>query len=140
MSVIKLGGNPIVDRYASIQRFNEIVEPILSKKGYFKLKSNGHTMVNDSIQSIVISKSCPSDIKHVREIKELVRELKKKHKGYSIYLFFHRNKKEWAHKPVYKSVLYSILKNKNLNGIICGLDELSTSFSSMVSGEVIYKI
>lgn len=140
MSVKKLGGDPKLDRIASIQRFNEMVEPILSKKGFFKIKSNGHTMINENTNTIMICKSCPSDVKHVREIKELVRELKKKHKGYVIYLLFHRNKREWIQKPVYLSVLHSILKNKNLSGIICGLDELSTSFDSIVNGEVIYKI
>ena len=136
----KLGGNPLVDRKNSIERFTEIVEPILLKKGFQRIKTNGHTMVNENTKTIIISKSSPSDVKHVRETKELTNELKKKYNGYSVYMFFHRNKEEWFTKQIYISVLQSIMKNKKLKGVVCGLDSLSTSLNDMLLGNLLYKI
>jgi len=136
----KLGGNPLVDRKPSLERFNEIVEPILTKKGFERIKHNGHTMKNDKTKTIIISKSCPSDVKHVRETKQLTNELKKTYEGYTMYMFFHRNKEEWFTKEVYISVLQSIMKNKKLKGVVCGLDALSSSLNDMLDGKLLYKI
>ncbi len=140
MALKKLGGQPLIDRKESMERFNEVVEPILNKKGFQRIKKNGHTMVNDSTKTIIISKSCPSDVKHVRETKQLTNELKKQYEGYTMYMFFHRNKEEWMTKEVYVSVLQSIMKNKKLKGIVCGLDALSSSFTDILSGKLLYKI
>lgn len=140
MAFKKLGGNPLMDRKESMERFNEMVEPILTKKGFERIKKSSHIMVNENTKTIIISKSCPSDTKHVRETKQLTNELKKQYEGYSVYMFFHRNKEEWMMKEVYVSVLQSIMKNKKLKGIVCGLDALSSSFTDMLSGKLLYKI
>jgi len=140
MTTKKLGGDPLIDRKQSIERFTEIVEPILIKKGFERIKRNGHTMVNEKTKTIIICKSCPSDVKHVRETKQLTNELKKKYDGYSIYMFFHRNKEEWFMKEVYLSVLQSIMRNKKLKGVICGFDSLLSAFSDIFAGKLLYKI
>lgn len=136
----KLGGEPLVDRVDSVKRFKQIVQPILEKAGFTQIKKNGHTMINDSDKTIMICKSCPSDIKHIKEMKQIVRELKKKYEGYTPYTLFHRNKEEWINKPVYVSVLQSIMKNKQLKGVIVGLDALASSLEDVSNCKLIYKI
>jgi hypothetical protein len=136
----KLGGNPTDDKKASVERFNNFVYPVLSNVGFRKIDKRGHRMVNTESRTIIIPKSCPSDVKHSREIQQLTRELLKKYEGYSVYILFHRNKEEWADKPVYANVLRSIMKNQKIKGVICGLDYLVYSLNDMVAGKLTYKI
>lgn len=140
MSKIRRGGNPLIDRKESVERFNTVVKPILMAKGFEKQKGASHVMVSESNKTIIIPKSAPSDMKHKREIRALVRELRKKYDGYTIYLVFHRDKEEWCDKPVYMTTLRSILDIKSLNGVICGLDKFIKSLNDICGNKLIFQI
>jgi hypothetical protein len=140
MSAFKRGGNPLIDRRESMERYSTIVKPILGNKGFEKIKGSSHVMVCHSSKTIVIPKSSPSDTKHVREMKTLVRELRKKYDGYSIYVIFHRDKEEWSGKPIYMNTLRRIMDIKSLNGVICGIDNFIKSLNDICGNTLTFKI
>ena len=136
----KLGGNPKVDSEGSKDRFKTFIVPILTTLGYVRLKGNSHIMVNDDLAIIIVSKSCTSDTKHANELKALSTSLKKKYKGYSIYLFLHRPKNEWIYNKTYISTLNRIIGNKSFNGIIVGIEEFVNCIKDIELKKFMYKI
>lgn len=118
------GGNPMEDRKASQFRFDNILHPIFSSKGYVRLK-NSNTLYSESDNTLIITTSAPSQTKHYRDLKEKVRQFRKQYgKELSIYLVYSRNYSEWANKPVYQSTLRSILRLGSITGISVGLDNM----------------
>jgi predicted RNA binding protein YcfA (HicA-like mRNA interferase family) len=141
MKVLKRGGNPLLDRTESMERFNSFVKPALQSRGFEQIRGNSHIMVNHEDKTIIISKAAPSDTKHVGELQSICKDLKRRFEGYTQYLIFHRPKPEWIDKPIYASTLNRIMKKNNyLTGIVCGLDSMVTSMKSMCNGEILYRI
>ena len=140
MNAFKKGGNPLTDRKESMERYQTFIKPVLGAKGFEKIKGTSHTMVCHGSKTIVVPKSSPSDTKHVREMRALTRELRKKYDGYSIYVVFHRDKEEWSDKPIYMNTLRRIMDIKSLNGVICGIDNFSKSLNDICGNTLTFKI
>jgi len=140
MSAFKRGGNPPVDTKESKERYQTIIKPILGAKGFEKVKGNSHIMISHSGKTVVIPRSAPSNTKHKKEMRELVRGLRKKYVGYNVYVLFHRDKQEWFDKPSYMSTLRSIMDIKSLNGVICGVDNFIKSLNDICGNTVTFKI
>jgi hypothetical protein len=131
-------GNPVENKKESIERFNTIIKPILSARGFDKLRGNSHIMISDTSKTVIIPKSCPSQTTHVKAFKATTKELKKKYEGYSIYILFHRDTEEWYDKPIYVSTLRSIMDDKSLKGVICGVDKFIKELKSIESNRMVF--
>ena len=140
MAVLKRGGNPSNDRKESVERYRTIIKPILEAKGFEQVKGNSHVMVSHNGKTIIIPKSAPSDVKHIRETKALVRELRKRYDGYCIYVIFHRDFEEWSNKPIYMNTLRRIMDLKSLNGVICGIGKFIKSLNDICSNKVTFQV
>jgi hypothetical protein len=140
MAGFKQGGNPPVDMKESKERYQTFVKPVLEAKDFQKIKGNSHTMVSHSSKTIIIPRSAPSNTKHKREMRELIKGFKKQYVGYNVYVFFHRDKQEWIDKPSYMATLRSIMNIKSLNGVICGIDNFAKSLNDICGNQLIYKI
>jgi hypothetical protein len=131
-------GNPVENTKESIERFQTIIKPILSAKGFDKLKGNSHIMISDTSKTVIIPKSCPSKVEHVKSLKLTTKELKKKYEGYSIYILFHRDTEEWYGKPIYVSTLRRIMRDNSLKGVICGMDKFMKEFKNIQSNRLVF--
>ena len=136
MKNFNAGGNPQQDRLESIQRFNEIIEPVFGKKGFIRLKGNSQVMYNGETNTVVMVTSCPSQVKMVGYTKSKIREYRKVYgKDVKIFIYYTRDYSEWRDKVVYQSTLRNILSLKSLTGISTGLNNLQSTLSSIVNGE-----
>jgi hypothetical protein len=131
-------GNPVENKKESIERFNTFIKPALSQNGFVKLKGNSHIMISDTSKTVIIPKSCPSQTTHIKSLKLTTKELKKKYEGYSIYILFHRDTKEWYDKPIYVSTLRSIMRDNSLKGLICGMDKFMKEFKNIQSNHMVF--
>lgn len=141
MTFPKTGGNPLQDRKESVKRFNEIVYPVLSHKGFVKLKDNGHVMYNGEMNSLVIVTSCPSQTKMVGDSKSKIRKFRRQFgKDLNVYIYYTRDYSEWKDKPVYQTVLRQIMSIKTLSGISTGLSNLAPTLNKIENKEPFWLI
>ena len=141
MTKLNNGGNPLLDRRESMKRFNDIVKPVFTNKGFVKLKGNSHVMYNSEKNSILITTACPSQFKDYSALKTKVTQLRKVYgNDVTIYLLYSRDLSEWSNKPTYMNTLQRIMTIKSLTGIITGLNNLPKTIDKILEREFFYNI
>jgi hypothetical protein len=140
MTNVNKGGNPVLDKKESVERFNKFVEPIFNQEGFCRLNKKSHTLINTNTKSIVITTAAPSQYKFINDIKFKVKEFKKKYEGYSVYILFTRNFEEWSDKTVYMNTLKKTQGVSGLNGIVIGIDKLVKLINSTKNNNILYLI
>lgn len=136
----KSGGNPVEDRREAMIRFNTIVEPVFSNKGFRRLDKRSQILVNHESRSIVHVTSSPSQVKLPNDIKQKMRKLNKQLEGYSHYVLFTRDYSEWKNKTVYENTLTRVLGITKLHGVVTGLNNLTKMLTSVQSGNRFYMV
>ena len=141
MSKLNSGGNPILDRKAAVERFNNIVEPVFSNRGFRKINKRTQILINDETKSIVHVTSAPSQRKTYNDFKVKVNKFSvKEYKGYSNYILFTRDYNEWTDKDTYQSILKKVMSLPKLKGVSTGLGKLPDVLGNIESNNQFYLI
>jgi len=134
------GGNPLLDRKDSMERFTTIVEPVFLRQGFKRMNLRSQILINDETKTIVFVTSSPSQVTQPNDYKVKIKEFRKKYEGYSPYILFTRDYTEWRDKPIYLNTLKKVMAIPNLNGIVTGLGNLTQLLKSSKNSDQLYMI